>query len=147
MNKKITDRKTQSPLTAALLELCKQTEDGLAIKALQEGHAALCEKVGLMATLSSHETVAFKEGLNINFKLKKISRMDVPVFLCPSEWKILEVIVGNAGAPASKEHIAQALYSDVARESNVIEVYISKLREKIGRDAILTMRGIGYVMA
>ncbi len=45
----------------------------------------------------------------------------------------------------TREQLEGALYSlDGGAESNVVEVYISRLRRKLGRDAIRTVRGIGY---
>ncbi|MDP2739217.1 MAG: winged helix-turn-helix domain-containing protein, partial [Pseudorhodobacter sp.] len=41
--------------------------------------------------------------------------------------------------------IEERLYSfDAEVESNTIEVYVSRLRKKLGRDAIETVRGMGY---
>ena len=37
------------------------------------------------------------------------------------------------------------MYTDTERDSNVLEVYINRLRRKFGRDLIATRRGQGYV--
>ena len=49
------------------------------------------------------------------------------------------------GALLSKEQLEEWLYSfDAEVESNTIEVHVSKLRKKLGRDVIETVRGMGY---
>ena len=47
--------------------------------------------------------------------------------------------------PKTKEQIEDALYAFGEEiESNTIEVYISRIRRKLGRDFIRTIRGLGY---
>lgn len=48
----------------------------------------------------------------------------------------------------SRAQLEDRLYQFGAEiESNTIEVYISRLRKKLGRDAIVTVRGMGYRLA
>jgi DNA-binding response OmpR family regulator len=48
----------------------------------------------------------------------------------------------------SKEQLTEHAYEfDGARDSNVIEVYVNRLRQKVGRGKIVTRRGQGYVFA
>jgi len=50
------------------------------------------------------------------------------------------------GAVLSKTQLAESVYeSEVDHDSNVIEVYINRLRKKIGETRIVTRRGQGYV--
>jgi two-component system, OmpR family, response regulator len=52
----------------------------------------------------------------------------------------------NPGKPLSKTRLTEHLYDqEFDRDSNLIEVYVRRLREKIGRDRIETRRGQGYV--
>ena len=45
----------------------------------------------------------------------------------------------------TKPQLEERLYAlDSEVESNTIEVYVSRLRKKLGRDAIETLRGLGY---
>jgi two-component system OmpR family response regulator len=45
----------------------------------------------------------------------------------------------------SRSQLEDRLYAFGAEiESNTIEVYVSRLRKKLGRDAIVTVRGMGY---
>ena len=48
----------------------------------------------------------------------------------------------------TREHLQDALYGfDDAADSNTLEVFISRLRRKLGREHIQTLRGLGYRLA
>ncbi|WP_374384864.1 response regulator [Dongia sp.] len=65
--------------------------------------------------------------------------------LTAREWAILDELLRRPNAVVSKEKLEEALYSfDQEVESNTIEVHVSRLRKKLGKDAITTIRGIGY---
>jgi two-component system OmpR family response regulator len=67
------------------------------------------------------------------------------VDLTAREWAILDALLRRPGAIVSKERLDEALYSfDQEVESNTIEVHVSRLRKKLGKDAITTIRGVGY---
>jgi DNA-binding response OmpR family regulator len=52
----------------------------------------------------------------------------------------------HPGEVLSKAHLAEHIYDmDSDRDSNVIEVYVNRLRNKIGSAYISTRRGQGYV--
>ena len=68
-----------------------------------------------------------------------------PVGLSRREFSILEALIKHPGTVLSKDQLADRLYGweeDV--ESNAVEVHVHHLRVKIGRDAIETVRGLGY---
>jgi len=45
----------------------------------------------------------------------------------------------------SRAQLENAIYTlDDGAVSNVVEVYVSRLRRKFGRDSIRTVRGVGY---
>jgi two-component system response regulator PhoP len=65
------------------------------------------------------------------------------------EYKLLEYLMLHAGEVLSKTQITEALYSeDFERDSNVIEVFIGRLRRKLDPEnsykPIETLRGRGY---
>ena len=71
--------------------------------------------------------------------------MTEEVELTAREWAVMEVLVRRPNSTVSKEQIADALYAfDEEIESNAIEVYISRIRRKLGRDFVHTIRGLGY---
>jgi DNA-binding response OmpR family regulator len=52
----------------------------------------------------------------------------------------------NPGKVLSKSRISDNIYEgDDEKDSNIIEVYINRLRQKIGKNLITTRRGQGYV--
>jgi two-component system, OmpR family, response regulator len=64
------------------------------------------------------------------------------------EFRLLRYFMLHPGQVLSKGQLAEHVYDfDAERDSNVIEVYINRLRQKIGRDLIATRRGQGYVFA
>ncbi|MBB4632063.1 response regulator transcription factor [Sphingosinicella soli] len=65
------------------------------------------------------------------------------------EWVLLERLVVRVGKVVSKDRLAAEVFGfDEAVAPNAIEVYIARLRRKLGPTgpAIRTMRGLGYVM-
>ena len=68
-----------------------------------------------------------------------------PQPLTATEFRLLRYFMLNPGRILSKSRLAEHVYDfDDERESNVLEVYINRLRRKIGRQRILTHRGQGY---
>lgn len=64
------------------------------------------------------------------------------------EFRLLRYFMLHPGQVLSKTQLAEHVYDfDAERDSNVIEVYVNRLRQKIGRDMIATRRGQGYVFA
>ena len=66
--------------------------------------------------------------------------------LTGTEFRLLRYFVCNPGKPLSKTRLTEHVYDqDFDRDSNLIEVYVRRLREKIGAGLIETRRGQGYV--
>lgn len=67
------------------------------------------------------------------------------VDLSQREWAIFEALLQRPGSIVTKGQLEERLYDfDSEVESNTIEVYVSRLRKKLGRDCIETLRGLGY---
>ncbi|WP_432697206.1 response regulator transcription factor [Marinobacterium sp. YM272] len=72
-----------------------------------------------------------------------------PVKLTSYEYRTLEYLVVNAGKTISKAELTEHLYhQDFDRDSNVLEVFIRRLRQKLDPQQTLqpieTVRGLGY---
>lgn len=68
-----------------------------------------------------------------------------PVEMTARELQILGYLMHRVGRIVSQAELIDHVYAmDDTRESNTIEVYIARLRKKLGRDAIRTIRGLGY---
>lgn len=64
------------------------------------------------------------------------------------EYALLEALLRRSGRLVSRSDLESLLYGfDSTVDSNAIEVHISNLRRKLGRDAIETVRGMGYRIA
>lgn len=75
-----------------------------------------------------------------------VARLDgKSVDVTAREWAVLDVLLRRPNSTVSKEAIEDALYAFGSEiESNAIEVYVSRIRRKFGRDFIRTVRGLGY---
>ncbi|TVT81459.1 response regulator transcription factor [Pseudomonas sp. H3(2019)] len=84
-------------------------------------------------------------GLQIDMTARTVLRAGMPVDLTAREWALFEAFIQRPGALLSKSQLEDRLYAFGAEiESNTIEVYISRLRKKLGREMIETVRGMGY---
>ncbi len=62
------------------------------------------------------------------------------------EFRLLRYFMLNPGKPLSKARLQEHVYGgDSDPDSNVLEVYVNRLRRKLGQDLITTRRGQGYV--
>ena len=67
--------------------------------------------------------------------------------LTGTEFRLLRYFMLHPGRVLSKTRLAEHVYDfDTERDSNVLEVYINRLRRKLGHDLIATRRGQGYVL-
>lgn len=83
--------------------------------------------------------------LDIDLASRAVRRHGKSVDLTAREWRLLEALLRRPGSILSKAQLEEHLYSfDAAFESNTIEVHVSRLRKKLGRDVIETVRGVGY---
>lgn len=81
----------------------------------------------------------------VDLAARSVLGPDGPVDLSQREWVIFEALLRSPNAIVTRSRLEDQLYSfDAEVESNTIEVYISRLRRKLGRDSIETLRGLGY---
>lgn len=85
----------------------------------------------------------------LNTAAKSVTLSGAPIELTAYEYRVLEYLVLHAGEVVSKTTLAEHLYNeDDERDSNVIEVFIRRLRSKLDPEAnlnpITTQRGSGY---
>lgn len=85
--------------------------------------------------------------LTVDLTKHLIFRDGVVINLTAREWALLEAFIQRPGTLLSKSQLEDHLYAFGAEiESNTIEVYISRLRKKLGKDQLETVRGLGYRM-
>ncbi|MDC0135876.1 response regulator transcription factor [Sulfitobacter sp.] len=85
--------------------------------------------------------------LSIRFDDHSVTRAGAPVRLTAKEWSVLEILLRRKSKIVPKESLEAAVYAFGDEvESNAIEAHISRLRAKLGKDLIVTHRGIGYML-
>jgi two-component system, OmpR family, response regulator len=105
-------------------------------------HAAIRRKRG---TLNPVTTIG---DLHYDKQAGRLVLGEQVVPLSATELRILDKLVARHGHVVSKRAIEEALYDWQGEvESNTVEVYISRLRRKLGKQYISTIRGLGYVLA
>ena len=71
-----------------------------------------------------------------------------PVKLTSHEYRLLAYLMHHVGRVISRSELVEHLYDqDFDRDSNTIEVFVGRLRKKLGVDFIQTIRGLGYLIA
>lgn len=104
----------------------------------------------LIRRASGHASPKLEFGpIVIDTSAKSVSRDGNPVELTSYEYNTLEYLALHAGEAISKTMLTEHLYQqDFERDSNVIEVFVGRLRKKLDPDGklqlITTMRGRGY---
>jgi two-component system OmpR family response regulator len=96
------------------------------------GQAGAAVTVGELALDEERQTVTTADGTTHS--------------LTGTEFRLLRYFMLNAGKLLSKSRLTEHVYEyDDDRDSNVIEVYVNRLRQKLGREWIETRRGQGYI--
>ncbi|WP_078118782.1 response regulator transcription factor [Thiosocius teredinicola] len=87
-------------------------------------------------------------GLVLDEERQRVRRADgLEVVLTATEFRLLRYLMMHPDRLLSKSRLTDHVYEgDADRDSNVIEVYVSRLRDKLGHDVIETRRGQGYVL-
>jgi two-component system response regulator PhoP len=90
--------------------------------------------------------------IELDPRSQQVRALGKPVELTAFEYRLLEYLMLHAGQVVSKSELTDKLYEqDFDRDSNVIEVFVGRLRRKLDPDGQLqpieTLRGRGYRMA
>lgn len=87
------------------------------------------------------------QGIDLDTRARTVSVEGVAVALTAAEYRLLHLLMQNAGRVMSRQELAEQLYAErEERDSNTLEVLVGRLRRKIGDDLIRTRRGQGYVI-
>ena len=92
-----------------------------------------------------HQTVLQLGALQIDIAHDLVSVGGLPIVLTQKEWALLRAMAVRPERIHTRESLQDALYGlDDEADSNTLEVFVSRLRRKIGREHIQTLRGLGY---
>jgi two-component system OmpR family response regulator len=83
--------------------------------------------------------------VTLDTKGAKVMVDGMPVKLTSLEYRLLEYLMMHMGKVVSRTELVEHLYDqDFDRDSNTVEVFVGRLRKKLGVDVLHTIRGMGY---
>lgn len=89
-------------------------------------------------------------ALDLDLAGRQLRVEHAPIALTPQEYDLLVLLATHPGRVFSKEEITDQLYADAPPASNAVEALVSRLRAKLqgtaAADAVVTVRGFGYVV-
>ena len=86
-------------------------------------------------------------AVSLDPRLAKVTLDGMPVRLTSHEFRVLSYLMHHRDRVVSQAELTEHIYAqDFDRDSNTVEVFVARLRRKIGPDRIETVRGLGYRM-
>jgi two-component system OmpR family response regulator len=83
--------------------------------------------------------------VSLDPRLAKVTLDGVPVRLTGHEFRVLSYLMHHRTRVISQAELTEHIYAqDFDRDSNTVEVFIARLRRKLGAGIIETVRGLGY---
>ena len=83
--------------------------------------------------------------ITLDTRTGAVTRAGVPVPLTAHEHRLLAYLMHRAGEVVTRTELVEHLYAqDFDRDSNTVEVFVARLRRKLGAEFIETVRGMGY---
>jgi two-component system OmpR family response regulator len=103
----------------------------------------------LLRRSAGHATNELTCGpVTLDTRSSRVSVNGNPVRLTSHEYRLLAYLMHHGGRVVSRTELVEHLYDqDFDRDSNTIEVFVGRLRKKLGIDVIQTVRGLGYMLA
>ncbi|KAA0572149.1 response regulator transcription factor [Azospirillum sp. Sh1] len=84
-------------------------------------------------------------GVVLDTRSGRVTVDGEPVELTAFEYRVLSYLMHRKGQVVSRTELIEHVYAqDFDRDSNTIEVFVGRLRRKLGVDVIKTVRGLGY---
>jgi two-component system OmpR family response regulator len=78
-------------------------------------------------------------------RVARVTVDGVPIKLTGHEFRVLSYLMHHRGRVVSQGELTEHIYAqDFERDSNTVEVFIARLRRKLGPSVIETVRGLGY---
>jgi len=99
---------------------------------------------------AEEEAVIATDAFTIDLSARRVHRDGNEVRLTPTEWRLVEVLVRNAGKLVSQRQLLQEVWGpQYERETNYLRVYLAQVRRKLEPDSsrpryFVTEPGMGY---
>lgn len=93
-----------------------------------------------------NEAIITIEGISFDFDKMEVSKDGKVIPLTRLELKILHLLFTNLGKVVRRDYIIEKIWEWTRNDvnDNTVTVYMKRIREKIGVDIIITIKGIGY---
>ena len=103
----------------------------------------------LLRRSAGHATSEISCGpVTLDTKAARVTVNGTAVKLTSLEFRLLAYLMHHKGKVVSRTELVEHLYDqDFDRDSNTIEVFIGRLRKKLGADVLHTVRGMGYCVS
>jgi two-component system, OmpR family, response regulator len=103
----------------------------------------------LLRRAAGHATSEIACGpVRVDTRASRVLVDGQPIKLTSHEYRLLAYLMHHQGRVVSRGELVEHLYDqDFDRDSNTIEVFVGRLRKKLGVEVIQTIRGLGYVLA
>ncbi|MGB7404803.1 MAG: response regulator transcription factor [Pacificimonas sp.] len=112
---------------------------------MEELIARLRALIRRSAGLASSELEA--GDVRLDTRSGRVTKGGSPVRLTAQEYKLLSYLMHHKGKVVSRTELIEHIYDqDFDRDSNTIEVFITRIRKKLGAELIETIRGLGYTL-
>jgi len=100
----------------------------------------------LIRRASGHASPDLRAGaVSLDLRTSRVRLNGQPVRLTAHEFRVLSYLLHQRGRVVSQSELTDHLYAaDEDRDSNTVEVFIARLRRKLGPALIETVRGLGY---
>jgi two-component system OmpR family response regulator len=87
-------------------------------------------------------------AVTLDPRLARVTRDGVAVKLTSHEFRVLSYLMHHRARVVSQRELTEHIYAqDFDRDSNTVEVFVARLRRKLGASIIETVRGLGYRVA
>jgi two-component system OmpR family response regulator len=84
-------------------------------------------------------------AMRLDVRASRVTLAGQPVKLTSHEFRVFSYLMHHRGRVVSRSELTEHIYAqDFDRDSNTVEVFIARLRRKLGANCIETIRGLGY---
>jgi two-component system OmpR family response regulator len=100
----------------------------------------------LIRRAAGHASSSLRAGaVALDTRLSRVTLDGAPVTLTSHEFRVLSYLMHHRGRIVSQGELTEHIYAQAFdRDSNTVEVFIARLRRKLGASFIETVRGLGY---
>lgn len=130
---------------AGLLGLLRGDRDDYLLRPFAVDELAARIRLRLRLGPAVENTVLRQGELTVDTEFGEVSVDGRQVSLSPTEYALLLALIAAPGEVVAPDRLAKDVWSEPA-SANLVQVYISYLRRKIGPERIRTVRGEGYIL-